>query len=172
MYPFFRLIFDVCDFQYYGEKTKKFFTGKTAFSKICFFNTFLVVSEMIFYIHSTGQKTSWRPIKCSLRFGSLDNLRKYRANTFVHWKIAFFFEICVFNNILVLKKWSCDFNSNCQNTAWTLIGRPLRFVTVDKRRKKGQNFFFAGKVAFSSEKCVFNNLLGPENRPYYFHISC
>ena len=59
----------------------------------------------------------------------------------------------------MLQKWSNNFHKNCRNTFWSLTNCPLSFVTFDYTRKKGQNFFFTGKIALFSKLCVFQQLL-------------
>ena len=52
----------------------------------------------------------------------------------------------------MLKKWSCNFHSNCQNTLWFLIKCSLRFSTLDNSRKNGPITFLHWEV------CLFFNL--------------
>ena len=59
----------------------------------------------------------------------------------------------------MLQKWSNNFHKNCRNTFWSLTNCLLSSVTFDYTRKKGQNFFFTGKIAFFSKLCVFQQLL-------------
>ena len=62
----------------------------------------------------------------------------------------------------MLHKRSHNLHSKCQNTFWTALNYLLRFFPLDVT-KKGQILFFTGKVAFIfSKKCVFNNLLDPD----------
>ena len=60
----------------------------------------------------------------------------------------------------MLQKWSNNFHKSFRNNFWSLTNSPLKFVTFDYTRKKGQNFFFTGKIAFFFSKlCVFQQLL-------------
>ena len=75
-----------------GKKWGSFFIPwlECLFSKICVFNNLLRPKEWSYYYHSNCQIIFLAPIKRFLRFDTLDNLRKHKANTFVHWKTAFF----------------------------------------------------------------------------------
>ena len=55
----------------------------------------------------------------------------------------------------MLQKWSKNLHKNCRNTFWTLTNCPVRFVTLDYSREKGQNFFFTGKIAFFFKTLCF-----------------
>ena len=45
---------------------------------------------MIKYLHKNRQDTLWNLIKCSVRFVTLDNVRKNEPKSFVKGKMAFF----------------------------------------------------------------------------------
>ena len=70
-------------------------------------------------------------------------------------KFAFFSFFVFSTTFYVLQKWSCNFNSNCQNTLRTFISCSLRFVTLEKAIKVGQSLFFTGKIAFFSQILCF-----------------
>ena len=99
--------------------------------------------------HKKCQSFLWTLKNCPLRFVTLDNSRKFGQNLFSTGKFAFFSKTCVYNNLLVLQKWSCIFHTKCQNTLWTLVNCPLRFATLDNARKKTPKSFIYWKF------CVF-----------------
>ena len=93
------------------EKTsqKLFFTGKFAFffKNLCFQQPLRCCrndpksSAAI----SICQITLWTRVRRSLRFVTLDNARRNRPKSFLHWKECIFFsKICVFNNRLGVKE--------------------------------------------------------------------
>ena len=90
----------------------------------------------------------WILIVCSLPLVTFDNARKNGPKSFHHWKKCLFLKNCVCSYISGPKKWSCHFHSNSQNTFWTLIYCPLKFVTNENKRKIGQNFSFTEKIDF------------------------
>ena len=53
-------------------------------------NNLLVVTEMNKHVHKNQQDTLWNPIKRSVRFVTLDNVRKNEPKSFVKGKMAFF----------------------------------------------------------------------------------
>ena len=60
-----------------------------------------VLQKWSFNFHSKCYNTFWTQINCSVKFVTLDNRRKNRPKSFLHWKVCLFlFESCVFNNPL------------------------------------------------------------------------
>ena len=55
---------------------------------------------MILYLHNKGQKLSWSPTKCPLRFVKLEKTKRIGRYFFLMGNIAFFSEIWVFSNLL------------------------------------------------------------------------
>ena len=59
------------------------------------------------------------PISCSLTFVLFYNTRRSRRKSFLHWKICLFLQKFMSSaTSWVLKKWSYNFNINCQVTLW------------------------------------------------------
>ena len=111
------------------------FLGKSVFFKNCVFNNLLRPEKRSYYYHSNCQKTFSALINRFLRFVTLDNLRKNGANTFVHWKSAFFSKICLFSNHLGPKNRSYYFYIHCRNIFMALMNRFLRFVKLDSSKQ-------------------------------------
>ena len=74
-----------------GQKT--FFTGKFAFffKSLCF-QRLLSVEEMILYLPQQLSEHRVDPYICLLMLLTLDIARKYRQDSFIHWKGGIFFE--------------------------------------------------------------------------------
>ena len=62
------------------------------FSKTFVFNNILRPKKWSYYYHSNCQNIFLALINRFMRFATLDTLRKQKANTFVHLKIAFLFK--------------------------------------------------------------------------------
>ena len=86
------------------EKNGEFFSflGKSVFfSNSCVLNNLLRPKKWSYYYHSYCQNIFLDPINRFLRFFTLEILKTYRANTFLHWKDCLFFKkICVLHNLL------------------------------------------------------------------------
>ena len=116
------------------------FLGKSVFfSKIVFSTTSYVLKKRSYYYQRNCQNIFLALINRFLRFVALDNLRKNGANTFVHWKSAFFSKFCVFSNLLGPKNRSYYFYINCKNIFLALMNSFLRFVKLDNSKIYGAN---------------------------------
>ena len=87
-----------------------------------------------------------------------DNTGKNRPKSFHHWKDCLFFETCVLNNLLVPKKRSFTFHSNCQISLWILTNCSSIFLTLDGTRKKGPKTFVIVKLALLWIVCFYRPL--------------
>ena len=137
-----------------------FFIGKFAFfSKKCVFNNLLGHIETNSYF-AQNLLTFCTFIRCLLTFVVFDATRKYGPQYFFHWKVCLFPRIFVFNNLLGVarKKWSYNFHSYFQITFWTLKKRPMRFVTLDNRRKKRPKLFVHWKFWLFLFKIFFSTI--------------
>ena len=115
------------------------FLGKSVFFSKIVFSTTSYVLKKSYYYQSNCQNIFLALINRFLRFVTLDNLRKYGANTFVHWKSAFFSKFCVFSNLLRPKNRSYYFYINCKNIFLALMNRFMRFFKLDNSKKHGAN---------------------------------
>ena len=137
---------------------KHLFSGKLLFSKICVFNNLLGPKNWSYYYHSNCQNIFMALINRFLRFITLDNLRKYRANTFVHWKTAFFSKICVFSKLLGPKKDHITSTFIVRISFWLLWIVFWAFSNPKIRKNIGQPHFLTEKIAFF-QKYVFKQPL-------------
>ena len=142
-----------------------FFTRKIAFffQNFVFSTTCLVLQKWSCNLNCIWQNTLWTLKYCTLRFVTLDSVRKNTPKSFIYWKLCVFFKnfcfqqpLRCFRNDLVtsaaIVKIPCG---PFQSVPWGLSLSVLP-------EKIGQNLFSTGKFAFSSENCVYNNLLGPK----------
>ena len=98
----------------------------------------------------------WTPISCSLMFVMFHNTRRSRPKSF-HWKDCLFLQNCMFSaTSWVLKKWSYNFNINCQVTLWTLKSCSLTFVMFYITRRKGPKSFLHWKDCLFLQKFIFS----------------
>ena len=92
-----------------------------------------------------------------LSFVTLDNARKNRPKSFLHWSgCLFFFQKFMFSTTCFPQNWSYYFHSNCHITLWTFIKFSLTFFTFDNTRKARPNYFFHWKVCLFLQKLVFS----------------
>ena len=136
------------------------------FQKICFqqhlrcYRNDLVTSPIIVRILLD-------PYNMPLRFLTLDNARKIRPKSFLHWAGCLFFQNSVFPTTNSLKKWSCNFHSKCQITLWSLISFSVTFIMFDDKRQIRPIYFFTGNFEIFSKNCNFNRLLGNKEMILY-----
>ena len=81
---------------------------------------------------------------------------KFGPNLLFTGKIAFFQKVLFSTTSQVLKEWSYNFHSSCQNTFWTLIVCPLRFFTFDIARKNRPKYFIHWKSWLFLKKFLFS----------------
>ena len=97
-------------------------------------------------------------------FAQLNKTRKRRSKHFLHLKmLAFFWRLCVFNNLLGPRKCSYKFQSSCQNSSWTPIKSSLIFVTLEDTRKNGPKTFVFVETAKFWNVCFYRLLRSRAN---------
>ena len=97
--------------------------------------------------------------------------RKNGPKFFLHWKVAFFSKLCVFNNLLGLKKCCYKFQSKCQIILWTLLICSLMFFILDNTRKNRPKTFAIAKKVFL--KCLFlSTSWVPKKCYHHLHNQC
>ena len=120
------------------------------------------------------QVTLWNLICCSLTFVVFYNTRRNRRKSFLHWKVCLFLQNFMFSaTSWVKKKWSYNFNINCQVTLWNLISCSLTFFRFcNTRRIRGKSFLhweeclFLQKIMFSANSWVLKKW------SFKFNINC
>ena len=103
-------------------------------------------------------------ISCFRKFVMFYNTRWNRRKSFLHRKYCLILQNFMFSETSwVLKKWSYNFNINCQVTLWNLISCSLTFVMFYNTRRNRRKSFLHWKDCLSFQKFLFfSNLLGPE----------
>ena len=86
------------------------------------------------------------------RFVILDNTRKNRPKTFLHWKDYFFQKFAFSATFWLLKKWSYNLHHSCQNTLWILTKFHLMSAIVGKLRIKWPKSLFLRDDGLCFEK--------------------
>ena len=137
---------------------KIFFTGKVAFlfKNLCFQQPLMCYRNDL--ISSTViARIPVEPLQIVLLTLLHSIIRENVGhNVFFIGNIAFFSELCVFNNLLGPKKCSYRFRSNCQNTFWTLTNCPLGFATLDNTKTNRPLYFFHWACCLFFQKFVFS----------------
>ena len=139
---------------------KLFFTGKFAF----FFK--ILCFQQFHRCNRISPLTSKAIVKIDCRYSQIrpsglshSRIGEKTVQNFFSLESLPFFQNFVFSTTsYVLQNWPCNFHSNCQNTLWTLINYPLRFVTLENARKNSPKLFFTGKFAFFFKILCFQQL--------------
>ena len=101
------------------------------------------------------------------------NTRWNRRKSFLHWIVCLFLQKFMFSaTSWVQKKWSYNFNINCQVTLWNLIGCSLTFVMFEIRDGIVENLFFTGKFAFFFKSLFSATSWVQKKRSYNFNNNC
>ena len=104
--------------------------------KFMFSATSWVLKKWSFNFNIKCQVTLWTLIGCFRKFVMYYNTRRIRRKSFLHWKDCLFLQKLMFSaTSWVVKKWSYNFNVNCQVTLWTLISCSLKFVMFYNTRR-------------------------------------
>ena len=149
-----------------GEKIgQNFFSLEKlpSFSKTCVFNILLGVTEVIFQLPQQTTDYLVDPYNCPMRCDTLDIVKKCRPKSFIYWKFGLFFKNFCFQQPL-----RCYRNGLVTSAVKVKIpGGPLQIVPWGlshsiMRKRLGEIHFFAGRLPYFSENCVYNNLLGPK----------
>ena len=103
-------------------------------------------------------------ISCFRKFVMFYNTRRNRRKSFLQRKYCLILQNFMFSETSwVLKKWSYNFNINCQVTLWNLISCSLTFVMFyNTRRNRRKSFLHWKDCLFFQKFLFFSNLLGPE----------
>ena len=136
--------------------------------KQLFFEVFVSIDplgakEMFLSFEQSWPKHLLGPFRLFHELSTFDITKKNGQNLFFTRKIAFFWKLCVFNNLLGLKKMLLQFQSKSQNTFWTLINCSLMFFILDITRKNRPKTFATAKKDFSWNVCFCQPLRSQRN---------
>ena len=122
-----------------------------------------VLKKWSYNFNINCQVTFWNLISCFLTFFMYYNTRRSRPK-FFHWKHCLFLQKFMFSaTSWVMKKWSYNFNVNCQVTLWNPYKLfPDVCLVLKYEKKQAKIFSSLESLPFSSKVYVFSNLLGPE----------
>ena len=140
-----------------------FFTGKIAFffKHFCFSATSWVLKKWSYNFNINCQFTLWTPIRCSPTFVMFCNTRRNRRKSILHWKCCLFLQKFMYSaTSWVLKKWSFNFNINCQVTFWTPIRCSPTFIMFCDRGRNRRKSILHWKVAFFFKNLCIQQPLG------------
>ena len=103
------------------------------------------------------QVTLWNLISCSPTFVVFYITRRNRRKSFLHWKVCLFFQMFMFSaTSWFQKKWSYNFNINCQVTLWNLIMCFRKFGMFYNTRRNRRKSFLHGKGCLFPQKFMFS----------------
>ena len=141
------------------------FTGENAFfSKIFVFNI-LGPKKWSCSFNSNCRNPFWTLFNCPLRIITLDDARQNRLKSLLHWNGCLILQKFMFSaTSWVLKKWSYNFNINCQVTLWNLISCSLTFVMFYNTRGNRRKSFLHWKVCLFLQKFVFSKPFGSRRK--------
>ena len=155
------------------------FPFKPTFSKGPFFillfvlNFVIVLKKWSYNMDHICQNTLLDLTKRYSMSAIVGNNRKNTPKSFLRYDSLYSQKNLISTTTQVLKKWSYNFHSECQNNFWTLISCPLMFLTLYNARKKGQNLLFTGKVVFFFKKFLFSATSYVLKKwSYNFHSLC
>ena len=102
----------------------------------------------------------WTLINSFRKFVMYYNTRRSRPKSF-HLIDCLFLQKFMFSaTSWVMKKFSYNFNINCQVTLWNLISCSLTFVMFYNTRRNRRKSFYTGRVAFFFKNLCFQQPLG------------
>ena len=131
------------------------------FQKFMFSAISWVLKKWSYNFNINCQVTLWTPIRSSPTFVMFCNTRRNRRKSILHWKGCLFLQKFMYSaTSWVLKKWSFNFNINCQVTLRTLISCFRTFFMFYYTRRNRRNLFFTGKVAFFFKSLCFQQPIG------------
>ena len=131
--------------------------------KFMFSATSWVMKKVYYNFNIKCQVTLSTLISCFRTFVMFYNTRRNRRKSFLHRKYCLILQNFLFSaTSWVLKKWSYNFNINCQLTLWNLTSCSLMFVKSCNTRGNRRKSFLHWKVCLFLQKFVFSNLLGHE----------
>ena len=127
------------------------------FQRFMFSATSWVLKKWSFNFNFNCQVTLWTLISCFRTFVRFYNRRRKRRKSFLHWKGCLFLQKFMFSaTSWVLKKWSFNFNFNCQVTLWTLISCFRTFVMFYNTRRNRRESFLHWKGCLFLQKFMFS----------------
>ena len=108
-----------------------------------------------FNIHC--QVKFWNLTSCFRTFVIIYNTRGNKRKSFLHWKYCLILQKFMFSaTSWVLKKWSYNFNINCQVTLRNLISCSLTFVMFYNTRRNRRKYFLHWKGCLFLQKFMFS----------------
>ena len=133
-----------------------------------------VLKKWSYNFNINCQVTLWNLISCFLTFVMFYNTRWNRRKSFLHWIVCLFLQKFMFSaTSWVQKKWSYNFNINCQVTLWNLIGCSLTFVMFCNTRRNRRNSFLHWKYCLILQKFMFSATSWVQKKwSYNFNINC
>ena len=141
------------------NKRKSFLHWKDCLflQKFMFSGTSWVLKKWSFNFNINCHFTLWTLISCSLTFVVFYNMRRNGRKSFLHWKVCLFLQNFMFSaTSWVQKKWSYNFNFNCQVTLWNLISCSLMFVRFCNTRGNRRKSFLHWKDCLFIQKDMFS----------------
>ena len=121
-----------------------------------------------------SQVTLSTPISCFRTFVMFYNTRRNGRKSFLHRKFCLILQKFMFSaTSWFLKKWSFNFNINCQVTLSTLISCFRTFVMFYNTRKNGRKSFLHLNFCLILQKFIFSATSWVLKKwSYYFNIIC
>ena len=125
--------------------------------KFMFSATSWFLNKWSFNFNINCQVTLSTLISCFRTFVMFYNTRRNRRKSFLHRIYCLILQSFMFSETSwVLKKWSYNFNINCQVTFWNLISCSLTFVMFYKTRTNRRKSFLHWKVCLFLQKFMFS----------------
>ena len=142
--------------------------------KFLFSATSWFLKKWSFNFNITCQITFSTPISCFRTFVMFYNTRRNGGKSFLHRKFCLILQKFMFSaTSWFLKKWSFNFNINCQVTLSTLIRCFRTFVMFYNTRRNGRKSFLHRKFCLILQKFIFSATSWFLKKwSYNFNISC
>ena len=142
--------------------------------KIMFSATSWVLKKWSFNFNINCHVTLWTLISCFLTFVMFKNTRRNRRKSLLHWNGCLILQKFMFSaTSWVLKKWSYNFNINCQVTLWNLISCFLTFVMFYNTRWNRRKSLLHWIVCLFLQKFMFSATSWVQKKwSYNFNINC
>ena len=144
------------------------------FQKFMFSATSWFLKKWYFNFNINCQVTLSTLISCFRTFVMFYNTRISRRKSFLHWKYCLFLQKFMFSaTSWVLKKWSYNFNINCQVTFGNLINCSFTFVMFYHTRRNSRKSFLYWKYCLILRKFMFSATSWVLKKwSYNFNINC
>ena len=172
----YKLIPDARHVLLYEKKKAKIFSSLESclfLQKFMFSATCWVLKKWSFNFNLNCQVTLWTLIGCFRKFVMYYNTRRSRPKIY-HWKDCLFLQKFMFSaTSWVMKKWSYNFNINCQVTLWTLISCFRTFFMFWNTRSNSRKSFLHWKYCLLLQKIMFSATSWVLKKwSYNFNINC